>query len=122
MGYKIDSYDPAAQGGETLILVRQADNRSVRLVKGRPVTEEDRVILFVSLLNRQPIRPPKRLHDTFEFDGKTYKVIDIKRDGVVIQNVQTQETVAVPMMTDAERRGGPQAQAPAAASPFGDFP
>ena len=122
MGYKIDSYDPDAQGGETLILVRQADNRSVRLVKGRPVTEEDRVILFVSLLNRQPIRPPKRLHDTFEFDGKTYKVIDIKRDGVVIQNVQTQETVNVPMMTDAERRGGPQAQPQADASPFAGFP
>lgn len=122
MGYRIESYDPDAQGGETLVLVRQADKRAVRLVMGRPVTEEDRVILFVSLLNRQPIRPPKRLHDTFEFDGKTYKVIDIRRDGVVIQNEQTQETVAVPMMTDAERRGGPQAQPQAAASPFGDFP
>ena len=124
MGYKIESYDPDAQGGEVLTLVRQSDNRAVRLVKGRPVTEQELLILFVSLLDRQPIKPPKRLNDTLSFAGKEYKIIDIHRDSVVIQNVQTQETVTVPTMTNTERRGGAQAQAQSAgpASVFADFP
>lgn len=124
MGYKIEAYNPDAQGGEVLTLVRQSDNRSVHLVKGRPVTEQELLILFVSLLDRQPIKPPKRLNDTLTYAGKEYKVIDIKRDSVVIQNEQTQETVTVPTMSITERRGGPAAQAQPAgpASAFADFP
>ena len=124
MGYKIAAYNPDAQGGEVLTLVRQSDNRAVHLVKGRPVTEQELLILFVSLLDRQPIRPPKRLNDTLSFAGKEYKVIDIKRDSVVIQNEQTQETVTVPTMSNTERHGGATAQAQPAGAPsaFPDFP
>ena len=118
MGYKIDSYDPAAQGGESLTLVRQADQRSVRLIKGRPVTAQELVILFVSLLDRQPIKPPKRLNDTLEYRGKQYKVIDIRRDAVVIQNAQSQETVTIPLMTETERRGGAPVAQPSALADF----
>lgn len=124
MGYKIEAYNPNAQGGEVLTLVRQSDKRAVHLVKGRPVTEQELLILFVSLLDRQPIKPPKRLNDTLTFDGKEYKVIDIKRDSVVIQNEQTKETITVPTMSSSERRGGAGAQAQPAgpASAFADFP
>ena len=98
-------------------MVHDRDNRSVRLVKGRPVTEEDRVILFVSLLNRQPIKPPKRLHDTFEFDGKTYKVIDIKPESVIIQDINTTRSITVPMLSAQERAA---AAAPVQAAPASD--
>ena len=118
MGYKIESYDPDAPGGESLTLIRQADKRSVRLVKGRPVTQQELVILFVSLLDRQPIKPPKRLNDTLTYRGNEYKVIDIRRDGVVIQNTQSQETVTIPMMTEAERRGGAPVAQPSALADF----
>ncbi len=124
MGYTIKAYNPDAQGGEVLTLVRESDQRAVHLVKGRPVTEQELLILFVSLLDRQPIKPAKRLNDTLTYAGKEYKVIDIKRDSVVIQNTETQETVTVPTMTDSERRGGAMAQAQPAgpASVFADFP
>jgi hypothetical protein len=102
LGYKVDTYDPAAAAGETLTLVRQSDKRSVVLVKGRPVTEQELAILFVSLLDRSRL-PVQRLNDVFEFRGVSYKVVDIRRDSVIIHNANTGEKVTIPLMSSEER-------------------
>lgn len=126
LGYKVEQYNPAGPAGETLTMVRQSDKRSVVLVKGRPVTEQELAILFVSLIDKQRL-PVQRLNDVFAYRGTEYKVVDIRRENVVIQNVKTGEKVTVPLWTSQERAtmvGQPSApvsgagaapQAPAAA-------
>lgn len=116
MGYKITAYDKEGKGGETLTLVRQSDKRPVVLVKGRPITEQELVILFVSLIDRAKL-PAQRLNDVFALRGTEYKVVDIRRESVVIRNVKNSEEVTVPMWSSEERAaflGQPSAPAPAA--------
>ncbi|MGD9612553.1 MAG: Amuc_1099 family pilus-like system protein [Kiritimatiellia bacterium] len=115
LGYKVEQYNPAGPAGETLTMVRQSDKRSVVLVKGRPVTEQELAILFVSLIDKQRL-PVQRLNDVFPVRGAEYKVVDIRRENVVIQNVKTGEKVTVPLWTSDERAtmlGQPSAAAPA---------
>ncbi|MGD9782382.1 MAG: Amuc_1099 family pilus-like system protein [Kiritimatiellia bacterium] len=102
LGYKVDQYDPAGKGGEILTMVRQSDKRPVVLVKGRPVTEQELAILFVSLLDRSRL-PVQRLNDVFVVRGLEYKVVDIRRDSVIILNVKTSEKVTVPLLSSEER-------------------
>lgn len=102
MGYKVEQYNAEGRGGETLTLVRQSDQRPVVLVKGRPITEQELAILFVSLLDRSR-QPVRRLNDVFTFRDIEYKVVDIGRDSVIIENVKTGVKVTVPMMSSQER-------------------
>jgi hypothetical protein len=118
LGYKAESHDPAGKNGETLTMVRQSDKRPVQLVKGRPVTEQELAILFVNLIDRSPVRPIQRLNDVFALRGVEYKVVDIGRESVLIQNVKTGEKVKVPAISSEERAaalGRPDAAAAAAA-------
>ncbi len=112
MGYRVDAYNKG-ETDETLTLTRVADGRSVRLVKGRPVTAQELAILFCSMLEKQLIKPAKRLNDDFEYSGKAYKVIDIQRESVVIQDANTARKISVPKLSAAER--GRLVPAPAAA-------
>ena len=119
LGYKVDQYDPKGAGGETLTMVRQSDKRSVVLVKGRPVTEQELAILFVSLIDKQRL-PVQRLNDVFAVRGAEYKIVDIRRENVVIQNMKTGEKVTVPSWSSEERAsmtGQSPAPAPAPSAP-----
>lgn len=116
LGYKVENYNPAGPAGETITMVRQSDKRPVALVKGKPVTEQELAILFVSLIDKQRL-PVQRLNDVFAYRGADYKVVDIRRDNVVIQSAKTGEKVTVPLWTPEERAtmlGQPSAPAPAA--------
>lgn len=121
LGYKVEAYDPAGQGGETLTMVRQSDQRPVMLVKGKPVTQQELAILFVFLVDKGRL-PVQRLNDVFLLRGVEYKVVDIRRENVVIQNVKTGGKVTVPLWSPEERAavvGQPGATAPAAVSAAG---
>lgn len=116
-GYQLTQAGVTPNGIETVTLVRRSDGRTTRLVKGRPVTDREIQIRLVSLADRKFL-PPVRLNDVFSFDGKTYKVIDITREGVLIQNAETAERLEIPKITPAERlqASGRSTAAPAAAS------
>jgi len=103
-GYKVQKYDPKAKKGETLTMVRESDQRSVNLIKGRPVTEDELKVLFVSLLDRSRL-PVQSLKDVFDLRGVKYKVVDIRQESVIIQNEKTAEKVVVPMLTHEELTG-----------------
>jgi len=118
LGYKVDAYDPKGKNGETLTMVRESDQRPVVLIKGRPVTEQELKILFVSLLDRSKL-PVQSLKSVFDLRGVDYKVVDIRRESVIIQNVKTAEKVVVPLLTNEERTGvsSSPSQPPAKAEP-----
>lgn len=103
LGYQVTKYNPTAPEGESIVLVRKADKHEVRLVKGRPVTQQELAILFFNLIDHQSLRPPKRLNDVFTFRNKEYKVIDIQPASVVIQETTTGDKVTVPLVTSAEK-------------------
>jgi Lhr-like helicase len=91
----------------------------VALVKGRPVTEEELAILFVSLLDRSAL-PIQRLKDVFTLRGVEYKVVDIRGKSVLIQNVKSAEKVEVPLLTTEEFTGvSPRPSAPPATAGSG---
>lgn len=122
LGYKVDEYDPNGKEGETLMMIRQSDMHEVRLVKGKPVTEQELAILFAFLVDRSRL-PVQRLNDVFSLRGVEYKVVDIRRESVIIQSVKTGKKVTVPLMSSEERAaasGRPAAQAPSVepASPW----
>ena len=74
--------------------------------------------MFVNLIDRSPVRPVQRLNDVFALRGVEYKVVDIGRESVLIQNVKTGEKVTVPAISSEERAaalGRPAAAAPVAA-------
>ena len=102
-------------------MVRQSDKRSVALVKGRPVTEQELAILFVSLIDKQRL-PVQRLNDVFAYRGAEYKVVDIRRDRVVIQHAKTGENITVPLISGEERAAMASRPAPAAAVAPSDSP
>jgi hypothetical protein len=122
LGYQVSEYDPKGKDGETLTMVRQSDKRPVRLVKGRPVTEQELAILFVFLVDRSKL-PVQRLNDVFTLRGVEYKVVDIRRESVVIQAVKTGEKVTVPLLSPAERSVGssPSGAAAPSAEPVAVF-
>lgn len=101
MGYQLTTFSPDAPAGETLRLVRVSDKRPIDLVRGRPVTEREIRATFVLLLNGSIVRD-KLVNETFEIVGKTYKVVDIKRDSVVIQDVETATELTVQRVTPEE--------------------
>ena len=124
LGYKVEAYDPKAAGGESLTMVRQSDQRSIVLVKGKPVTEQELNILFVFLVDGSRL-PIQRLNDVFPLRGVEYKVVDIRRENVVIQNVKTGANVTVPLLRPEERAavtGRPAVPAPAAPPPAAPAP
>ena len=102
LGYKVKEYDPAGKHGETLTMVRQSDQRPVMLVKGRPVTEQELAILFVYLVDRSRL-PVQRINSVFALRGTEFKVVDILRDHVVLQNAKTGGKVKVPLLSADER-------------------
>ncbi len=116
LGYKISAYDPKGTAGETLTMIRQSDKRPVILVKGKPVTEQELAIRFAFLVDRS-LLPPQRLNDVFALRGVEYKVVDIRRESVLIQSVKTGEKVSVPLLSSEERAaasGRPSEPAPSA--------
>lgn len=102
MGYRVEAHSQEGKE-ETLLLTRVADGRQVRLVKGRPVTAQELAILFCSMLEKQLLKPTKRLNDEFDYKDNRYKVIDIQRESVVIQDVKTERKISVPKLSMAER-------------------
>ena len=122
LGYKVDSYEPDALSGETLKMVRLEDQRPVTLVKGRPYTEQELAILFVSLLDRTRL-PVQRLNNVFTFHEQQYKIIDIRRESVQIQSIKNGAAITVSMLSAAERNptaAQPEPKAVGAQSIFKD--
>lgn len=108
-GYKVVEYVPAAAAGP--IVVMQQGDKKIQLIKGQAVQQEELIAQLVFLLDRSPIRA--RVGDVITLKDQQYKVVDIKRNSVVIRDVKTDKETVVPMLTagDLMTGGGP---APAA--------
>jgi len=103
-GYVIRSSSPDAPAGPTLIL--QKGNAHLPLVRGKArKTEEWRVIL-ISLLHGErfpsQMNVMLRVNDEIYVRGYTYKVVDINRSEVLIQDTDSGKAVTVSLLLSAE--------------------
>jgi hypothetical protein len=98
-GVKVMEYIPDSPDGPTLIL-KQGD-ATVRLMKGKEVTKFERVADILFLIDLTPFRV--RVSDVMKLKDREYKIIDIRRDGVLIRDVTTKKDVLVGPLTGSER-------------------
>jgi hypothetical protein len=114
-GYDLKDEGKTPGGADTITLVRKRDGRRVELIKGRPVSQPEYRVRFGSLADKR-VMAELGIDETFTFDTIPYKVVDIARDGVKIQDTTNAdaEVVTVPIITSAERAA---LQAPASPTP-----
>ncbi len=98
-GVKVMEYVPESPDGPTMIL-KQGDT-IIRLMKGREVTKFERVADLVFLIDLTWFRV--RVTDPIKLKDQEYKVIDIRRDGVLIRDVKTKKDVLVGPLSESER-------------------
>lgn len=114
-GYDLVDEGKTPRGEDTITLVRKRDGRRVELIKGRHVSQPEYRVRFGSLADKR-VMPELGIDESFAFDSVPYKVIDIAREGVKIQDTRNAdaEPVTVPAISPAERAA---LQAPAQPSP-----
>ncbi|HBA84961.1 MAG TPA: hypothetical protein DCZ95_12775 [Verrucomicrobia bacterium] len=97
-GFEVVEYVPETTEGPTLIL-RQGTT-TIRLVKGRAITQHEMVADMALLIDRSRLR--QKLGDVFQVKDVDYKVIDILRDRVLIRNVTTGKNTSVGLLSEGE--------------------
>jgi hypothetical protein len=114
---KVLEYLPEAPEGETLILEKDGEN--VRLIKNKEVTQYDLTARLAFLLDKKMFR--LNVEETFDVRGKKFKVVDISRDSVLLEDVQNGKKTEITMISQAEidsLRGRQPDRTPDAASDF----
>ncbi|MBP7829742.1 MAG: hypothetical protein KA248_07475 [Kiritimatiellae bacterium] len=117
-GFTAIEYLPGASAGPTLVM--QQGEKKINLIKGQAVQQEELIAQLVFLLDRTPMRA--RVGDMITLKGQEYKVVDIKRNSVVIRDVKTDKDTVVPMLTAADMAAGGApggSGLPGAANPLG---
>ena len=98
-GFKVMECITNAPAGPTIIL-KQGDTR-IPLVKGKTREGFEMVAELVFLIDQTRMRV--RLGDVVKLKDREYKVIDIRRDGVLIRDEKTRKTTQVGPLSDSER-------------------
>jgi hypothetical protein len=98
-GFKVLDCDTNAAAGPTIIL-KQGDKR-ISLVKGKTREGFEMVAELVFLIDQSKMRV--RLGDVIKLKEREYKVIDIRRDGVLIRDEKTRKTTQVGPLSASEK-------------------
>lgn len=119
-GFKVVEYLPKAAPGPTVRL--QQGEKSINLIKGMAVQQEELTAQLVFLLDRTPIRA--RVGDVIQLKGQDYKVVDIGRNAVVIRDLKTDKDIQVPQLSPADLApaGGAASSPGSGAVGVGSFP
>ena len=97
-GFKVVECSTNSAGASTIIL-KQGDTR-IPLVKGQTKEGFEMVAELVFLIDRSKMRV--RRDDVIKLKDREYKVIDIKRDGVLIRDEKTRKVTQVGPLSDSE--------------------
>lgn len=98
-GFKAVEFVVDPQEGPTVVL-QQGDTK-VRLVKGKAVERHEMIAELVFLVDRN--RFVVRIGDTVKVKDHEYKIVDIKRDGVLIRDVKTNKDTVVGPLSETEK-------------------
>lgn len=98
-GFKVQTYDEKAADGPTLVLDQAG--QKIRLIQGRVINQEARSAILVFLLDGARMRV--QMGDVFKLKDRSYKVVDIKDDRVLIRDEQEGRDTVVGLLSDEER-------------------
>lgn len=98
-GFKVVSYQGDAAGGPTITLERES--KSIRLIQGRVINEEDRTAFVVFLITGA--RYKLQVNQEFRLQGDLYKVVDIREDRIVIRDARDGKLITVGLLSPEER-------------------
>ncbi len=87
-------------GSKPVLILKQGE-KSYRLVEGKVINEDSLSALMVFLLDGSQFR--KRMNETIKLPDKTYKVVDIKEDRVVVRDEEGGATFTILRLTEDER-------------------
>lgn len=116
-GVRILEYAPDAAEGPTLIIEKGGER--VKLVKQKKVVQYDLVARVAFLLDRKMYR--LNVDDVFQVRGEKFKVVDIKRDSVLLVDLESGIETEISKMTEEEiskMRGRSGGRLPANAPEF----
>jgi hypothetical protein len=115
-GFLVAGYEPDATDGATVVL--QKNSTTTRLVKGKTIEQHELVAELVFLVDQQVLRA--RVGESVSVKGREYKIIDIRRDGVLIRDTETGKDTLVGLLSEAEKGsllGAAEAVVPASVAP-----
>ena len=103
--YTVVGYEPRVKEVkgrkvDVSILELEGKGRRYQLIKNRPVTAKNIEALLVFLIEKRPIKV--KLGSEFDIKGYTYKVVDMNRDGVLLEDARTAEKIQVERITPEE--------------------
>ena len=103
MGEKIEGFLVSSietNTGLPALVLTQGD-KSYRLVQGRVINEESLPALLVFLLDNSRYRV--RINESLKLPGKSYKVVDIKEDRVVVRDEETAASFTILRLSEDDR-------------------
>ena len=99
-GFKVIKYEPATNDIPPVITLQQAE-KTIRLVMGKTLTQEEMVAILVFMIDSSRYRV--RVGDVFKIREQEYKVIDIKRNEVLIRDLTLNKDMVVAPLTETEK-------------------
>ena len=120
-GFKLLEYQPETPGGPAVVM--EQGSKRITLHLGRAIQQQEMVAQLVFLIDRTPMRAV--VGDVITLKEQQYKVIDIKRNAVLIRDVKTQKDTEVPMLAPGDLTpggGGRASAAPSDGAAAGLFP
>jgi len=82
------------------VLTIESNGKKFKLVKNRPINKENKTALLIFLLTKKPIKA--KIGNIIELKGYQYKVIDIDRNNVLLEDVATGKRTDVQRITEEE--------------------
>lgn len=98
-GYRVDSYEPAAPEGPTVVL--KQGNSTIRLSQGRVINQEARTALLGFLIDGS--RYTVQIGDSITLKDLGYKIVDIREDRVVLRDERGGKEAVVGIISSDER-------------------
>lgn len=82
-------------------LILEKDGKQEVLIKGEARSKSEHLVALVSLLDGT--RLTARVGETLSYKGQNFKLVELGRDKVRVQDLQTQSSIEVPKLTSEER-------------------
>ena len=99
-GFKVIKYEPATNNLPPVITLQQGE-KTIRLVMGKTLTQEEMVAVLVFMIDSSRYRV--RVGDVIKIREQEYKVIDIKRNEVLIRDLTFNKDMTVAPLTETEK-------------------
>ena len=99
-GYKIVRFDLDGEDGPTLTVKK--GSTALRLVKGKRIDSFEVAAHLVFLLDRKEFM--KKVGEVFKIRDQSYRIIDIQPDHVVVQDLDSDVSVHIGLLSEADKR------------------